>query len=217
MKKIIFSIPVFILFFIILSPREVSAQSLTLDPTSQGVVSGNNFTVKININTGSTQTSGADAMILFDPSILEIQSITNGGFYSKFSQNQINGVPGKYLISGFETDSTSYKSGSGTMANVTFSSLSNGTSTVTFECTQGSKSDSNIISGATSDDVINCTSLNKGTYTVGPSGATPITEDTSSNPTPSVLPRSGSTEVTVAALGGGLLLLGAGLIFIFML
>ncbi len=212
--KVKICILILVALVFIFSPKPTFAQTLSFDPTQQGVVVGQQFTVKININTGGQQTSGADALITYDPNILSVVSASNGGFYTNFANNPLSSVNNKYLISGFETDSTSLKSGTGTLATVTFSGKANGTSVVSFDCTTGSKSDSNIIAANTANDIINCSSLAQASFTVGPANATPVTSGTSgNNPTPAVLPRSGSVEVTIAAVGVGLVLTVLGLIF----
>lgn len=211
--KRIFIIVITIITIIIIKPKAAFAQTLSLDPSQKGAIVGASFTVNININTGGQQTSGADALITFDPAILNVVSVSNGGFYTNFASNPISGSANKYLISGFETDPTSLKSGTGILATVTFSGKANGTSPVSFDCTTGSKADSNILQSGTSNDIINCSALAAGSYTIGPAGATPITQNTSSNPTPSALPRSGSVEVTMVAVGIGLVLTVLGLVF----
>lgn len=212
MKKYFILIVFILILFPLIKPQSVLAQTMSFDPSTMGAVSGNQFSVNININTGSQQTSSADAMILFDSSILAIQSVSNGGFYSQFASNPISGTTNKYLISGFEVSPLTYKSGSGVLATIVFQAKSNGTSPVSFECTPGSSADTNIALGTTAADIINCSALTPANYTVGPSGATPVTQNTSGNSaTPSVLPRSGSTEVTFVALGVGVILAVIGL------
>ncbi len=212
MQKI-FLIVLFFILAVFFTPTTVFAQTLSLDPTQIGVTVGQEFTVKININTNGVQTSGADAMITFDSNVLDLTNTANGGFYTTFAANPLSGATNKYYINAFETDSTSTKTGSGTIATLTFKGKANGSSPVTFDCTAGSKADTNIIKSGTSDDVVNCSGLVTGSYTVGPANATPITSNTSSNPTPSVLPRSGSVEVTLLAVGAGILLTLVGLVF----
>lgn len=218
MKKLILIIIVLITVLAVIKPRSAFAQTLSFDPTSGGFNMNQQFTVKINVNTGGQQTTGADALVTFDPTILSIVSATNGGFYTNFANNPISGVSNQYLISGFETDPTSIKSGTGTLATVTFKGIANGTSAVSFNCSAGSKSDSNIIQQGSANDIINCGALASASYTIGPANATPITSCTSTGncpPTPSTLPRSGTVEVTIAAVGIGIVLTLVGLIFKF--
>ncbi|MBI4067126.1 hypothetical protein HY407_01985 [Candidatus Gottesmanbacteria bacterium] len=212
--KIVQILFLFLIFLLLhnLVKEKAYAQTLSFEPTSLGVVVGQKLTVTININTVNQQTSGADAMIVYDPNILSIDSVpTNGGFYTSFAANPITGT-NKYLISGFENPgSTELKSGTGVLATIEFSAKANGTSTVSLECVAGSKADSNIIKGSDSSDIIDCDSLITASYTVGPADATPITTGTSD---PTGLPRSGSTEVTVIAVGAGILLTVIGLALI---
>jgi len=200
MRNIFLLLAVAFFVFLVL-PERVSAQTLSFEPTQKGVAKGGQFTVKININTGSQQTSGADAIITYDESVLSVDSVSNGGFYSNFGSNPVDGASNKYSVSAFETDSTSTKTGTGTIAQIVFSGKENGTGSVTFDCTAGSTTDSNIIKAGTADDIINCTNLVSASYTVGGGGGDGDGDGT--NPTPSVLPRSGAVEVTILALGAG--------------
>lgn len=194
------------------NPSHIFAQTLSFDPTQLGVVVGQKFTVKININTGGQPTGGTDAIFTYDSSILKVVSVSNGGFYTNYGANPVSGTNNKYVINTFEQDSTSTKTGTGTIAIVTFEGIANGTSTVSFDCSPGSDTDSNIIKANTSDDIINCGAMATASYTVGPANATPITNGTSNGPTPSVLPRSGSTEVGVIAVGIGIVLTIVGIL-----
>lgn len=200
-----------VILFLGLKPKMVFAQTLSFDPTSKSAAQGEQFNVNINISTGSNQTSGADALITYDSNILTVTSVANGGFYTNFASNPLSGTESKYLISGFETDATSYKTGSGILATVTFTGKNIGTSTVSFDCSGTSKADSNILDSGTADDIINCGALASASYTVG-AGSDGDGEPTN-QPTPSIVPRSGSVEVTIAAVAIGVILTIVGLAF----
>lgn len=205
---------VFLLLCVLLgafSPKSVFAQTLSFEPTQQGVAVGQTFPVKININTSGQQTGGADALIVYDPNILSISSVTNGGFYTSFGEYQVSGTTNKWNISGFETDSVNSKSGTGTFATVNFQAKAQGTSTVTFECSGAGKTDSNILKAGTGDDIIACASLGQASFTVGAGGGG--NPNNTPGPTVTVLPRSGSVHVTIIAVGIGVVLTIMGVLF----
>lgn len=206
MKKFILSIITIFAGGIFITVSPSYAQTLSFEPTQKGVSIGESFTVKININTSSQQTSGADAQITYDSNVLQIGTISSGGFYSNFGSNPVSGEPNKYTISGFETDSTSTKTGTGTFAQIIFTGKASGTSTVSFDCTAGNTTDSNIIKVG-GDDIITCASLSTASYTVGGGGGS------NNTPAPTNLPVTGSTEVTMVAVGVGILLTVLGLVF----
>jgi len=212
MKRIFASL-VLSLFGLFLVRGEVFAQTLSFEPTQKGVAKSGQFTVKININTSGQQTSGADAVITYDPAVLTVESVSSGGFYSNFGSNPVEGASNKYGINAFETDSTSTKTGTGTIAQIVFTGKEDGTSSVTFDCTAGSTTDSNIIKAGTADDIINCTNLVSASYTVGGGGSDGGDDGGNGiNPTTTVLPRSGAVEVTILGLGLGVVVTLLGLL-----
>jgi len=231
---------------------EVNAQTFKfqLSNPSQSIKVGDNFDVKVMINTASEQTINGDALITFEPAkinvdkskLSELVKQPNPPFFTYFSANMLGGSNNKLLISSWEESIARPKSSSTDtlFATLTFSAVSNGTTNLSFDCTSGNEADSNINRASDSKDIIKCPlptlSLNIGgaqptttpsatpIVTAAPTStpsATPTKRPTSTpvptntpRPTVSVLPRAGAVEVTLGALGVGIVLTVAGVLFI---
>lgn len=211
-----------------------------VNPT-QTISAGKNFQVKVLINTGGVQAINGDALIVFDPAKLGINGSQTNNFFSYFSGNKLGGSNSKYLVSSWEESVAHAKSAS---ADTLFATLDvnaaggTGATTLSFECQAGSEADTNINQASDSKDIVKCAdlktlSLNIGAATTGtpsptlkpsPTGtpsatltprptSTPIPTNTP-RPTVSVLPRSGTAEITIAALGIGALLTVFGILII---
>lgn len=121
---------------------------------------GNEFTVKILINTQSQSVINADALIDYDISKLEIKNVSSGNFFTYFFATQLSN-PNKYLVSGWE-ESVAYAKSSTAhtlFATVNLTAKGAGTTNLSFDCTQGNDADTNINRSADSLDIINCSSL----------------------------------------------------------
>lgn len=214
-----------------------------VNPT-QTISAGKNFQVKVLINTGSVQAINGDALIVFDPTKLGINGSQTGNFFSYFSGNKLGGSNSKYLVSSWEESVAHAKSSSADTLLATLdvnAAGGTGATTLSFECQVGSEADTNINQASDSKDIVKCAdlktlSLNIGAAQTGPTAtpspslkpsptstpsatltprptSTPIPTNTP-KPTVSVLPRSGTAEITIAALGIGALLTVFGILII---
>lgn len=211
-------------------------------PATPAASVGSNFDVKVLINTAGKQTLGADAIVVFDSGKLGINSAQKGTFYEVFQDHSIGGTTNKYLLSAWQTTelnpvSTSTET---TLATLTLNAKTSGSATLSFDCTTGSV-DSNIWD-TNQADILKCadsqpltiaiggpgpTSTPSATLTPGPTStpiptsppapprptSTPVPTNTP-RPTIAELPRTGAAEVTVAALGMGLVLTVIGILVI---
>lgn len=208
------------------------AATLTLDPLSSSTPAGNQFQVQILIDTEGDSATSVDAILNYDSTILQVASIVNGGagvdpFFPDFFQNI---GTGEIYIGAAVLDPIDKKTGTGTVATITFEGIAEGVSDLTFDCTPGKTSDTNISkSDKNVTDIVDCTKLSKGQYSVGTGIAptkAPVTPGPTNTPVPpgkggpvatstltptptlqqiSVTP--GSTEVTLALVGIGVLLI----------
>lgn len=215
-----------------------AAGSLQFSPTSKAVKVGDTFDVQVNINTGSDSVAGADAYIIYDPSIVDYQSVTNGTFFD--TPFKATYPPNKVYLGGImDQGSLKPDSGSGSMATITFKAKQNGTMTLTFACGSSAAPQTSAISKKNSggQNIIDCNSNGTSTITVsGSGGSSPTATPTPSSggsgaaaatptpgssaatagtatPTPvTKLPRSGVAENMMAygIMGGLLLILGFG-------
>lgn len=165
-----------------------------LSPAS-GIIS-NGTSIIVKIDTGGQAAKSAKAVINFDATKLEVSSIQAGNFFDDISHNIYN-TTGQVVINanlslGSMLES---KTGSGTLATMTVNAKAiSGTAAMSFDCTQGSSTDSNI-NDPTPLDIIICTSNLDGSYTLG------ATASSSASPLPSVIAVGGpaSSSAAVAA------------------
>jgi len=166
----------FVLFligvFFLASP--VNAATLEFSPASGSYTTGTAFNVEIKVDTKSEDTTSTDAVIVFDNKLLSVDNVTYGAFYSTVLHSEQNS---KLYISGMVDSAGSVKNGTGTLATVSFKGLTAGTATLSFECEAGRTDDSNVSKNdIDSTDILDCTALNNGSYT--------LTGSTVSTPTP---------------------------------
>lgn len=213
--KRLFSI-IFVTFFFIYSPlffqNAVEAAYLKFNTTTVTTNVNQTFTIEVIVDAGTDQITSTDIWVIYDPVALEAQSVSSGTFFPAVTHNITSG---KVSITGLIVDPGTYKTGSGTVATITFKSLKTGTSNLSFDCrTEVSNSSKIIQNDVNATNIINC-SQNIGA-TVN-SGVSSSSQSNSAYPTssltPTALPRSGIFE-NMAAVGGAgfMLLLIAGLL-----
>lgn len=236
MKFIFTLLIIFILFISSASLGSVFAQTYKFQlgsPATPAATVGKDFDVKVLINTTGKQTLGGDAIVIFDSNILGIKSAQKGTFYEVFQDHTIGGTTNKYLLSAWQTTEVNPVSATADslFGTVTFTAKTAGNTTLSFDCTSGSI-DSNIWD-TTQADILKCADVKPLTFTIGGPGptATPaatmtpaptaIPQPTSTpaptntpRPTISILPRSGTAEITIGALGIGALLTIVGFLVI---
>lgn len=93
--------------------------SLSLAPTSLSVNKSCEFSLDINVNTGGANTSGTDAVIKFNSTLITALSVENGSFYPTYPGNVVDNTTGKVLVSGISSTSGSIN-GQGKLASVKF-------------------------------------------------------------------------------------------------
>ncbi len=203
------------IFLFLVTPFSLWAQTstphLSLSPTVKEVTPQVNFNVTVSADTGGKLTSGADAIIEYNSSILEVVSVNEGTFYPTITT--LNNTLGKVEIYGV-ADSTSPKSGTGTLATITFRGKTSGTATVNFLCQTGSTSDSNINS-TNNEDIIVCANNVNASYVIGSGQEATTTATPTATTTSQDLPQTGFLEPTALIIGGGIILMILGLVFIF--
>jgi len=179
-------------------PIYAAGASFSLSPASGSYKVDAAFNVNVVLNTGGEQTSGADAILLYEPQKLGVQTITAGTIFSSYPVKTTNSTAGKISISGIISDATSSFSGEGSFATITFKPLSSGTTTVRFDFTLNEPTDSNVAKkGTQGEDILS--SVSNATYTL--TGTTVTPTPGSGGPTP---PTSGVFEITFAFLLAGL-------------
>src|SRR3989344_1824210 len=131
-----------IFFYAAPSWGSVFAATLKFDPSTISTKVGETFTLDVVVDAEDKQILGVDAVIEFNASILEVESITDGDFLEigikEFRQ------PGKIYIAGGGSSPGQSVTGKGTLATVQFKAKSAGSANVTYTCKTGETNESNI-------------------------------------------------------------------------
>ncbi len=196
MKKLISG--VFFLIIILLSPiflGKVEAGYFTFDPTSSSVDVDGTFQVDVIVNAGSDTIRSTDIYVVFDSNLLEAQSVSDGTFFPTVTNNITSG---RVYIAGMVDDGASTKTGSGTVATITFKGLKEGTGSISVDCTNSLI----VQSDANGTNLLDCDSNGTDAVTIG-SGSS---SSDNSLITPTSLPKTGVFNNTVKWSQWGMLL-----------
>lgn len=213
----------------LVSPVLAASPHLEFSPSS-GVITTGGTNIIVKIDTAGQAAKSAKAVINFDAAKLEVASIQAGDFFDDVSHNIYNSTGQVVINANLSLGSMlESKTGTGTLATMTVKAkASSGTAAMTFDCTAGSSTDSNI-NDPTPVDIIVCASNVNGSYTLGSGGTTTTSPSpsaasgtggtTSPSPSPSAVAVSGGTGgaapvpvtgtplPTIILLGFGLLLI----------
>ncbi len=220
----------FFLFFVALFlfggvfVRGAEAAILKFDTSSISTTVGNTFTIQIIVDTqGSDQINSVDAYVKFDSAILQAVSVSPGSFFPSVSQNI---TPGKVYVAGYVDDPATSKTGSGTVATITFKANTNGSTTLSYDCQTGVNETSKVIKNdINATNIIVCGSNGSATVTVGGGTAAPTSNPTAAptsssgsttTSTPSSLPQSGALDNLLKVSVPGVILLIVGILFKFL-
>lgn len=157
------------LLFLLL-PQAVSAATLSLSPSTATFNRGCNYSVDVNLNTTSQDTDGADAILNFDKTKLNVTSISPGSIYPEYPVATPDNNNGTISISGYSSAETPFN-GSGRFATINFLVTTNATlsqTPVTFDFDTNNKAkttDSNVVQSVTVADILD--NVTNGTYTIG--------------------------------------------------
>jgi hypothetical protein len=192
--------------------------SYGLTPTTGSYEVGNNFSVVVDVNSGTEGVAGLDVFGTFDSAKLEmvsIEKVTTGGIWSLFESDFTNSQYMSFSNSAGTFSMTAYSisntpvgvSGiSGAFMKFNFKAKATGTASVNFSCTAGSISETNIIN-TDSLDIVDCASNDSGSYTIiagtgGDSDPAPtlVPGEATVAPTAGELPQTGSLTQTLGMI-----------------
>ncbi len=172
-----------------LRKRAAPATSLAFSPATISKKAGDTFSMDITIDTGPNQVVAAELHVVFDPAVLEAQTITNGPLFPNILASGIVDRGTASITVGAQ-NATKPVTGTGSVATVKFKALA-ATATPasvrlapnTFVGSLGEGS-TNVLTGSTPATV----TITGGT----PPGTTP-TPSPAVSPTPTPTPRPGAT------------------------
>lgn len=169
----------YIVHFTLYIPVYAQQATLSLSPSSGTFNKSCPFSLEVKLNTGSAQSDGTDAILIYDTSRFSATSISSGTIYPDYPGNSIDEQAGKITISGLASIQSAF-SGEGTLATVNFrvkDDAQAGATKIRFDFDPKDKAkttDSNVVERGTVADILN--SVVDGNYTVGTGvcpGATP--------------------------------------------
>lgn len=193
---------------------------LSLSPVS-GIITSEGTAITVQVDTSGQAAKSAKAVINFTSTLLEVTSIQAGTFFDDVSHNIYNSSGQVVINANLSLESMlESKTGSGILATMTVAAKSaSGSAAITFDCTTGSSTDSNI-NDPTPIDIIVCADNVNGNYTLGGTAtasafpsATPqavVSPDTGlggDEYSPAPIPVTGTSWPTVALLVVGLVLI----------
>lgn len=200
------------LFVFLFSVKGVQAGVLKFDTTSVNTSVDNTFDVQVVVDAGSDEINSIDAYITYDANIIQAQSVAAGTFFPSIAQNL---VEGKVYVAGYVDDPATSKSGSGTVATITFKALTDGTTTLEYFCDTSVNETSKVVKNdINATNVIECGGNGSAAVTVGAAEAE--TSTTTSTGGSEALPQSGTLENMIAISVPGLILLAVGILFKFL-
>lgn len=162
-----------------LSSKATPATTLKFDPTTVSVGIGEQVSLNIMVDTSANEIISTDLVITYNPVFLEAVSIAPGSFWESPTQIKapsIDNTNGKIIYSFYTTTSTG-KSGSGTLAIVTFKGKSVGDAMVSID-------PSSLIYGAGEGNVLTNPSSKATITVVNSANPTATPTPTTINPTP---------------------------------
>lgn len=203
-KKYLVAVFVVTLVFFVWTGK-TQAATLKFDKPTVSVDPGKTFDLQIVVDAGSDQILGVDSYVVYDPQYFEPQNVTNGTFFPIVYNNTFSG---KVYIAGLVSDPATFKTGSGTLATITFKAVKNASANITFLCSDGSETSKILKNDAQATNVIQCANNGLSSVTIGSGG----TNTGGITPTISTLPRTGYMDSInkYSVAGAMLLLLGIG-------
>jgi len=198
-----------LLFF---STRTVEAATLKFDKTTVTATPDQSIDVQVIVDAGSDQILGVDSYVTYDPEHWEAVKVKEGDFFSTVVPSILSG---KIYIAGIIDEIGSFKTGSGTLATITFKAKKNASGMISFYCSDGANDSSKIHKNdGNVTNVIQCANNGSISYTIG--SGSPTNGSTTPVPTISKLPSTGlfdsMNNVTIPAVA--LVLVGLGVKFL---
>ena len=171
-----------------------SGPKFVFEPSSTTIKKGQSFGVNLNVDPGAEAVAGADIYIDFNPELLTLESIVTGSYFPLVAN-----VPstGRLYIAATVENQGDSKTGTGTIATVTFKATQTGKANIAIDC-DPAKTDSSRLTknDINATNILNCNALKTHTVTITSADAPPATPTTDNVPSPT--PTTGSFSGTKA-------------------
>jgi hypothetical protein len=134
-------------------PNEPKMAVLSLEPAQGSFKVGEEFEVKIILDTGDWETDATDVRLRFPSQILSVGKITEGKIYDDYPAKRIDLENGVIIINGI-TSLTKTFGGKDVFAIITFKGIKPGPANLIFEFAPSSTTDSNVVATGIAKDVL---------------------------------------------------------------
>jgi hypothetical protein len=178
MKKIVL-LTLSFLFLALISPRTTFAAKFNLDPLTRGIKVGEEFDVKIGLDTQGKEVNSVEAKLSFDKNLIEVIRVSFSGIFPANDQNINNNSGYVQISSNMEAGATSFN-GNSNWGTLTLKGRAKSSAELRFSCP-----DSGIYEVVNNSliNILDCSSLTAGNYT--------ISEESQPEPTATPTPESG--------------------------
>lgn len=137
---------------------------LLLNPSQKTLKVGEEVEVRVELNTNDTEVSGADVIIRYDPSLVEVVDadgnpqngvqVRPGLLFPQYPVNEVNVANGRIGFSAAALPPKTF-TGEGTLAYIKLRTLKPGTVSLQIEFAKGATDDSNVVeAGSRGNDVL---------------------------------------------------------------
>lgn len=145
----------------------VTGATISILPKNASIKVGQTQKIDINVNTAGKKISGIDAVLEYDPTLIEIvpESIVPGNIVKTLITKKVDLINKKIVISGVIEPNAPPFEGQGNLATLTIKGLSKGTALLSPLFTApGNTKDSNVVEATNGKDAL--AKVIGGTYTV---------------------------------------------------
>ncbi|QQS43283.1 hypothetical protein IPM65_03920 [Candidatus Roizmanbacteria bacterium] len=160
----------------------ISGPRFVFEPSSTSVKKNETFNINLTIDPGSEQVAGADIYLTYNANLLTIDQVTAGSYFPLVSN-----VPatGRIYISATVATQGESKTGSGTIATITFKAIETGNASITVDCDPSKTDTSRIIKNdIDATNVLVCEALQAHTVTITAASEPSPTPTSDDVPTP---------------------------------
>lgn len=138
------------------SLQPVSDGTIAVVARNSSVPVGDTLAVEIRVSTGGHVVDGVDAVLKYDPKLIQVDAksvFEKGSIFEEYPIVNIDNKDGIVRISGIGNDSKGF-SGTGSLGIIHFVTKKPGNATLSVEFEKGSTTDSNIIETKTTRDIL---------------------------------------------------------------
>jgi hypothetical protein len=132
---------------------EAKKASLRLEPGSGSFKVGEEFVVKIILDTGDFETDATDVRISYDPTMVTITKVTEGQIYDDYPAKRIDSGNGMVIVNAITSLTKTFK-GKETFAALNLKGIKKGKAVLLIAFNPGATNDSNVVGTKISKDIL---------------------------------------------------------------